>query len=211
MWYWVKTSRFVRWLFPHFVWKMPAGERLVYLTFDDGPIPGVTDWVLEQLEQFQAKATFFCIGENVNRHRTVYDKIRAQGHSIGNHTQTHANGWKTDSSEYIQEFEDCQAQLDTKTTLFRPPYGKIRRSQRKQLEKLGTRIIMWDVLSADFDTQISPENCLENVLNNIEDGSIVIFHDSLKAEKNLRYALPRTLEFLQQKGFKAVALTQTCS
>jgi peptidoglycan-N-acetylglucosamine deacetylase len=202
---WVKTNRFIKLIFPNYIWDIPNNEKKVFLTFDDGPTPEITEWTLNQLEQFQAKATFFCIGNNIEKHPEIFQKIIAAGHAIGNHTFNHLKGWKTSTTKYIENvklYEDEHFKLYTENcTLFRPPYGKIKTSQSKKLRKLGYKIIMWDVLSRDFDQSISQEQCLENVLNNIETGSIIVFHDSVKAEHNLKYVLPKTLKFLKEKGF----------
>lgn len=219
--FWVKTNRFVKWLFPNYVWDIPNNERKVFITFDDGPTPEITEWVLEQLKEYHAKATFFCIGNNIEKHPKIFQKIIADGHSIGNHTYTHLNGWKTSTNDYVENTKKCTAtitnifpttdtqqpttsKINPKTKnqqLFRPPYGKIKPSQSKILRKLGYKIILWDVISYDFDLKTTPENCLANVLKNITPGSIIVFHDSVKAEKNLKYVLPKTLEFLKVKGF----------
>ncbi len=203
--YWIKTHSIIKKIFSNYVWDIPNNENQVYLTFDDGPTPEVTNWVLDQLKKYNAKATFFCIGDNVEKNPEIYENLIDQGHSIGNHTFNHLNGWKTNNKEYIENTlmcENLKSEIcNLKSNLFRPPYGKIKPSQSKELQKLGYKIIMWDVLSADFDTTISPEKCLENVLFNLKSGSIIVFHDSIKAFKNLEYALPRTLEFLNKKGF----------
>ncbi|MEM1216954.1 MAG: polysaccharide deacetylase family protein [Bacteroidota bacterium] len=201
--YLVKTPKFIQELFPNFTWKVPTQEKVLYLTFDDGPIPEVTPWVLEQLREYNAQATFFCVGENVKRHPEVYEQVLAEGHSVGNHTYNHLNGWKTDNLPYFHNIRHC-ANL-TKTVLFRPPYGKLRPRQSQFLLR-HYRIVMWDVLSADFDELITPEQCLANVTRNAGPGSIVVFHDSLKAEENLRYALPRTLEHFAALGYRFEAL-----
>ncbi len=204
---WVKTNRFIKTIFPKYVWDIPNTEKKVYLTFDDGPIPEVTEWVLDQLNQFNAKATFFCIGDNIQKHPEIFQKIIDDHHSIGNHTFNHLKGWQTSLEEYIENTEKCAeviANFNTKTPntrLFRPPYGKIKPSQAKVLRHSGYKIIMWDVISMDFDATVNPEKCLENVVNNIESGSIIVFHDSVKAWQNLQYVLPKTLEFLKKKGF----------
>jgi peptidoglycan/xylan/chitin deacetylase (PgdA/CDA1 family) len=177
------------------------------LTFDDGPTPEITEWVLEQLKQYNAKATFFCIGNNIEKHPEIFKKIIADGHSIGNHTFNHVKGWKTSNQTYFEEVDNCEKTIQnfsinsTQTKLFRPPYGKIKLYQSKVLRKKGYKIIMWDVLSVDFDRNISPEKCLSNVTENIANGSILVFHDSTKAFPNLEYALPKTLDFLKNKGF----------
>jgi peptidoglycan/xylan/chitin deacetylase (PgdA/CDA1 family) len=209
--YLVKMPKFVHRLFPKRVWAFPNSKNSVYLTFDDGPIPEVTPWVIEVLKQYKAKATFFCIGDNVNKHTNVFQQIIEEGHSIGNHTYHHLNGWNTKTEDYINNFEKCEDSLnrvqDNKSkikkqesevnNLFRPPFGKLTLKQSKNLQKKGFHIIMWDVLSADFDTKISNEKCLENVLKNIQPGSIVVFHDSLKSNEKLRYVLPKVLDYLK--------------
>ena len=201
--FWVKTNRFIKWIFPNYVWDIPNDGQKVFLTFDDGPTPEITEWVLEQLKKYNAKATFFCIGNNIEKYPEIFQKTIAEGHAIGNHTFDHLNGWKTTTEDYIENvklYETQNPKLVTRN-LFRPPYGKIKHSQSKILRKLGYKIIMWDVLSRDYDQRISSTQCLENVLSNIETGSIIVFHDSVKAEHNLKYVLPKTLEFLKEKGF----------
>jgi peptidoglycan/xylan/chitin deacetylase (PgdA/CDA1 family) len=195
--FWVKTNYFVKKIFPNYVWDIPNGENKVFLTFDDGPTPGITEWTLDQLKKYNAEATFFCIGNNVEKHPEIFQMVIQQGHAIGNHTFNHLKGWKTPTAEYIGNVQKCEV----KSFLFRPPYGKIKPSQSVILRKMGFKIIMWDVISYDFDKSTSPERCLENILKNVQSGSIIVFHDSVKAEKNLRYALPKTLEYLQEKGF----------
>lgn len=202
--FWVKTNRFVKWIFPKYVWEIPNKENKVFLTFDDGPTPEITEWTLEQLNRFDAKATFFCIGDNIEKYPEIFQKAIREGHAIGNHTFNHLKGWKTENERYLENVKNCDASIrnqNTETRLFRPPYGKIKPSQSKVLRKSGYKIIMWDVISFDFDTSISKEECLENLLKNVRSGSVIVFHDSVKAEQNLKYALPKTLEFLKEKGF----------
>lgn len=205
MWYWIKTNRLIKRIFSNYVWDIPTVEKKVYLTFDDGPTPEITAWVLNQLKEFNAKATFFCIGENIQKYPEIYDSIVVNGHAIGNHTFSHYNGWKTKTSDYIENVLLCKEVIQQPATgnqqLFRPPYGKLRRSQAKLLGKKNYKIIMWDVLSADFDSQISPEKCLENVIKNVQKGSIIVFHDSVKSYKNLAYTLPKFLIFLKQNNY----------
>lgn len=208
--YWIKTNWIIKKIFSGFVWDLPNNERKVYLTFDDGPTPEVTQWTLNQLKQYNAKATFFCIGENIQKYPEIFNTVIIEGHAIGNHTYNHLKGWKTKTTDYIENLKQCKSEIlkftKPESKLFRPPYGKINLSQSKKLRKMDYKIIMWDVLSADFDTTISKEKCLENVIENIQSGSIIIFHDSKKAFKNLEYALPKTLEFLKEKGYKCEAI-----
>lgn len=171
---------------------MPSDEKVLYLTFDDGPIPEVTEFVLETLEKYQAKATFFCIGDNIRKHRSIFEKVMTDGHSIGNHTYNHLNGWKTTDKEYLDNVARCDEQLPIKTDLFRPPYGRIKKSQARRLQ--SKKIVMWDVLSGDFSADISCKRCLEKTVKHTNPGSILLFHDSLKAKKNMQYTLPRVLE-----------------
>ncbi len=207
--YWVKTSIFIKKIFFRHIWSIPNKEKAVYLTFDDGPTPEITEWVLAELKKHEAKATFFCIGNNIEKHPSIFSKILQEGHAIGNHTFNHLNGWKTDKTAYVQNALQCAKAIEAfayKSKLFRPPYGKIKPSQAKALRDTGYQVIMWDVLSADFDQQISPEQCLENVLRNVASGSIIVFHDSVKAYKNLKYVLPKTLSFLAQNKYKSLKI-----
>ncbi|QBN18954.1 polysaccharide deacetylase family protein [Flavobacterium nackdongense] len=214
--YWVKTNRFIKRLFSNYVWEIPNAENKIYLTFDDGPTPQITEWVLQELEKYKAKATFFCIGNNIEKHPQIFEKVIANGHTVGNHTFDHLNGWKTSTAKYLENSIQCSAisgqsanhkQQTTNNKLFRPPYGKIKSSQAKKLRELGYKIIMWDVLSADFDTSISAEKCTENVLKNTKSGSIIVFHDSVKGFPRLEYTLPKVLEILTKKGFVFEKLT----
>lgn len=205
--YWIKTNKLIKRLFSNQVWDLPNSEKKIYLTFDDGPTPEVTAWVLSVLKQHDIKATFFCIGDNIRKYPELFQQVIAEKHHIGNHTYNHLQGWKTSDKEYLENAKQCEEIIITqgnsslKSKLFRPPYGKIRPSQSSQLRKKGYKIIMWDVLSADFDQQITPEKCLDNVIKNTTQGSIIVFHDSRKAFKNLEYALPKTIEILKEKGF----------
>lgn len=202
---WIKTNWLVKRIFPKYVWSIPNNEKKVFLTFDDGPTPEITEWVLAELRNYNAKATFFCIGDNIRKYPAIFQKVLAENHSIGNHTFNHLKGWKTPTEDYIENAKLCQSEIENQKSeirnLFRPPYGKIKSSQAKILRKMGHKIIMWDVISFDFDQTISKEKCLENVLKNVESGSIIVFHDSKKAWQNLEYVLPKTLKFLNEKGF----------
>jgi peptidoglycan/xylan/chitin deacetylase (PgdA/CDA1 family) len=190
----------------------------VYLTFDDGPIPEITPWVLDMLKKNHAKATFFCIGENVKKYPSIFKRIIVEGHTIGNHTYSHLNGWNTKTDDYIKNCERFDEILDKcykdispdimmgSVKLFRPPYGKLTSKQSKYLYKRGYTICMWDLLSGDFSQKISPEKCLHNVIKHISPGNIIVFHDSLKAEKNLRFVLPNVLDLIAKKKWKCARI-----
>jgi peptidoglycan/xylan/chitin deacetylase (PgdA/CDA1 family) len=190
-------------IFASAIWNVPNSKNRVYITFDDGPIPEITPWVLDTLAKHNAKATFFCIGDNVKKHPKVFKQVVKAGHSIGNHTFNHLKGWKTSNNDYYKNIKEADQLLHTK--LFRPPYGKIKISQSKHLHD-DFKIIMWDVLSMDYSKDISPDECLKNVIDNYTDGSIIVFHDSLKAEKNMKYVLPKLLEHLSENGFTSSSL-----
>lgn len=213
---WVKTNRFIKLLFPKYVWDIPNHENKVFLTFDDGPTPEITEWVLDQLQQYDAKATFFCIGNNIEKNPEIFQKIIDENHAVGNHTFNHLKGWETDTNKYVVNTRKCSLFMREKGKvvsdkgdtfeLFRPPYGKIKTSQSIALRRLGYKIIMWDVLSRDFNNSIKPEKCLKNVLKNVETGSVIVFHDSIKAAQNLKYVLPKTLAFLKENGFECAKI-----
>jgi peptidoglycan/xylan/chitin deacetylase (PgdA/CDA1 family) len=205
MLYLVKTPWLVRKMYPDCLWKMPSGQKAIYLTFDDGPHPVATPLALDELRRFGAKATFFCIGKNVVAHPDIYKRILDEGHRVGNHTHNHLNGWKSDSKEYNSNIQKAAGYIDS--DLFRPPYGKINRYQIEFLKSnFKFRIVMWDVLSGDFDRMISGMQCAVNVTSHAEDGSIVIFHDSEKAFERMRVALPVVLKYFQEKGFRFESL-----
>ncbi|WP_432222371.1 polysaccharide deacetylase family protein [Flavobacterium sp. TMP13] len=202
--YWVKTNQLIKKIFGNYYWDLPNQIKSIYLTFDDGPTPEITDWVLDLLKDQNIKATFFCIGKNIQANPLLFERIKKEGHSIGNHTFNHVNGWKTKNKQYINNVEICECLLDNKNNvskLFRPPYGKLTRSQSKILRNKGYKIIMWDVLSADFDTTIAPEQCLNNVISTVQSGSIIVFHDSVKAATNMQHALPKVIRFLKDNGY----------
>jgi peptidoglycan-N-acetylglucosamine deacetylase len=206
--YWIKTNFLIKKIFSNFIWSIPNSEQKIYLTFDDGPTPEVTEWVLEELEKFQANATFFCIGENILKHPEIFNKILKNKHSVGNHTFNHLNGWKTNTEKYIENTKICESVISNMLPkIFRPPYGKMKLSQTKRLRKLDYKIIMWDVLSADFDQMVSPKKCLKNVIENTQSGSIIVFHDSKKAYTNLKYTLPIALKHWKEKGFVFEAIS----
>lgn len=204
-----KTPFLLKKLYPNCIWDIPSKEKVLYLTFDDGPTPDITDWTLDVLKQYNAKATFFCIGNNIEKHPEIFKRIDKEGHSIGNHTFNHPKGWKLQTEVYLKEVERTQQLIDSKTTnqkshinnLFRPPYGQITFKQARALRKLNYQIIMWDVLSFDWKDTISDEKCLQNVVANAKSGSIIVFHDSIKASKRLQYALPKVLKYFTEKGF----------
>lgn len=186
-------------MWPSYTWNIDTSDACIYLTFDDGPHPVATPFVLEQLKKYNAKATFFCIGKNVIAHPDIYKRIRDEGHAIGNHTQHHLNGWKTNNENYLKDIRQAEKYIDA--DLFRPPYGRIKSSQAKEIRS-HYKIIMWSVLSGDFDHTITKERCLKNVIDHTKPGSIVVFHDSEKALPHLQYALPEVLAFFKREGYK---------
>lgn len=213
--YFIKTPILFKLIFRNWVWRLSSKEKVLYLTFDDGPTPEITEWTLNELKKYKAKVTFFCIGKNIREHPEIFQKIIEENHSVGNHTNNHLNGRKTKTAAYLQNIQESEkyfeenlkpnhfnGKLETENLkLFRPPYGKLTLSQSKKIRKMGSKIIMWDVLSADFDSKISNEKCLENVIRNIQNGSIIVFHDSIKASEKLKFVLPKVLEYYSYKGF----------
>jgi peptidoglycan/xylan/chitin deacetylase (PgdA/CDA1 family) len=202
----IKVPKIIKHLFFNQVWNIPNSENTIYLTFDDGPTPEITEKVLEILDKNQIKATFFCTGDNVRKHPEIVQKIISKQHSVGNHTYSHLKGWNTPTKTYISNTEACRMKLNSQFTIqnsqiFRPPYGKISPWQSYKLRKLGYKIIMWDVVSKDYDASISAEMCYENVIKNVSSGSIIVFHDSLKAKENIFNSLEKTIETLKNKGF----------
>jgi peptidoglycan/xylan/chitin deacetylase (PgdA/CDA1 family) len=194
-------------LYPTLQWQVKTKEKNLYLTFDDGPHETATPFVLDTLQCFNAKATFFCIGKNVTTNKEIYNRIINEGHSVGNHTENHLNGWKNSSGDYIENIRMASEKIDS--PLFRPPYGRIKRTQIDALgsaNNLPNKIIMWSVLSGDFDTTISGEDCFKNVLKHAKAGSIIVFHDSAKANERLKYALPQTLGHFAKMGYAFKAL-----
>jgi len=194
----IQPKPFLKKLYPKAVWNLSREEKAIYLTFDDGPIPGLTEWVLDVLESFHVKATFFCVGANIVRHDAIFKRLKQSGHQVANHTMHHIKGFHTNVAGYLQEAGNCEALTGTK--LFRPPYGQLKRSQYRALIGAGYKIVLWDVISYDYET-ISAEECLKNVMDNTKSGSIVLFHDNIKAEKNLRYTLPVFLKHFTEQGY----------
>ncbi len=213
MFYFIKTPFWLKKIYPSFVWNIATKEKEIFLSFDDGPHEAATPFVLDELKKYNAKATFFCIGKNVIAHPKIFSRIINEGHKVGNHTFNHLNGWKTKDAVYINDIAEAKKYIDS--DLFRPPYGRITKFQAAILLKkisfkqknlnqpfLNFRIIMWSILSGDFDENISPEKCLLNVTRNFSNGSVIVFHDSAKAFDRLKYALPKTLEFFTKQGFQ---------
>lgn len=228
-----KTPAIAKKMFPNYIWDIESEEKDIYLTFDDGPTEDVTDWVLDQLRAYNAKATFFCIGANVESNPEIFKKIIQEGHSIGNHTHNHLKGWKTTTENYLKNVETCEQILKSTifnsnwpilnpstenhkspiadqqsliSKLFRPPYGKLKPKQGKQLIQLGYKIIMWDILSFDWDQKLNAATCYQHIISKAENGSIIVFHDSKKASKNMKNILPKVLEYFSRKGFQFKAI-----
>lgn len=209
-----RIPRIIKWIYPRRIWDGPAAGKSIYLTFDDGPIEDVTPWVLEQLKAYNAKATFFCIGENVQKNPGIFREVINAGHSVGNHTYNHLDGWRTGIADYLQNTEQARqvmrenfpAGFSPKNDIFRPPYGKIRNVQAKKLQERDFKIVMWSIVSMDYDQRLSWQSCYQNVLKNARPGSIIVFHDSLKAENNLRQVLPRVLKHFSSEGYTFRAL-----
>jgi peptidoglycan-N-acetylglucosamine deacetylase len=201
MFYLVKTPWWLKKFYPGCTWQIPGGKKKIYLTFDDGPHPVATSFVLEELKKYNARATFFCIGKNVAQYPFIYEQIIDEGHQVGNHTYNHLNGWKTRDEEYINNVVLAKKLIDS--NLFRPPYGRATKFQLKLLiNQYALHPIMWTVLSGDFDSKLSKENCLLNVLNKSREGSIVVFHDSEKAYEKIQYVLPRVLSHFSERGYQ---------
>jgi peptidoglycan/xylan/chitin deacetylase (PgdA/CDA1 family) len=204
MFYLVKTPWWLKKWYGGLVWDLPqkAGDKVLYLTFDDGPHPVATPFVLDELRRHGARATFFCIGKNVREQPLIYRRILEDGHRVGNHTQNHLNGWKSSDADYVHDIGQAARYIDS--SLFRPPYGRISAFQASLLRKPPFQydIIMWDVLSADFDRSLSPEKCARNVIRHARPGSIIVFHDSEKAYPRLKVALPAVLAHFGEKGYR---------
>lgn len=197
----VKIPFYVRWFYPSYlIWNKPTKQKVLYITFDDGPHPTITPWALGILEQYNAKATFFCVGANAEKYPDALHQIIDKEHRVANHTYNHLKGWKTSLKDYIENAKLAAEYISS--NLFRPPYGRIKHNQAKALKKLGYEIIMWDVLSGDFDQKLKGEDCYQNVIQNAKEGSIIIFHDSEKAEERLKFVLPKVLDHYSQLGYR---------
>ncbi len=201
------TPWWLRMMFPsNLTWEIPTNEKIMYLTFDDGPHPVATPFVLDELKKYNAKATFFCIGKNVADHPGIYKRILMEGHRVGNHTHNHLNGSETDDKLWLNNVKEAAHWIDS--DLFRPPYGKINAFKAKLLQEANPpyRIIMWNVLSADFDTTISPQKCFEYVKRKAGPGSVIVFHDSEKAFPNMKFALGECLKLFSVEGYRFEAI-----
>lgn len=206
-----KTPALVRLLGQGLVFSISTQEKVVYLTFDDGPIPELTPWILDQLALYKAKATFFMVGENVLRYPEIAKRVQNEGHRIGNHTHHHLNGFKTRVSDYMQDTEHCAATLapfllKEDEAIFRPPYGKISPREAFLLRKLGYQIVLWDVLSKDYETELPSVEVYRNVVSNLSPGSIIVMHDNVKATRNVKEALPEILKSVQEQGYRMEAI-----
>lgn len=201
-----RTPSILPWLYPSLHWRLPTERNELYLTFDDGPIPGPTEFVLDTLKRYALKATFFCIGNNISKYPEIFQRLAGEGHRIGNHTFNHVSGWSIRAADYLEDISRCDEllyevglQAPGQGRLFRPPYGRI---SFKQIKLLSERpVVMWDVLSADYNQRLSAEKCFRNTLNAIRPGSIIVYHDSLKAERNLTYSLPRIIDECLNRGY----------
>lgn len=203
-----KTPFFAPYIYPRLLWKVKTSEKVIYLTFDDGPIPNLTPWVLDILKEFDAKATFFCVGENIKKHAEIFHRLLEEGHRVGNHTQHHLNGKKTSLEDYLADALACDEAMKAEsvsTDLFRPPYGRLTNVQRKQLIQQKT-IVMWDVLTQDYDQALDPNLILKRSIAATDKGSVVVFHDNLKAERNLKAVLPEYLSHFKKVGYRFEAL-----
>lgn len=210
----VKTPKIIKKILPDYIWEFSTSKKVLYLTFDDGPTPEITQWTLDTLKAYQAKATFFCIGNNIQKYPDIFHNILNEGHRVGNHSNTHLKGWRHSVETYISDINKAQAIIYTELSkaetghknlnapkLFRPPYGQIKPTQGKALKLLGFTVVTWSILSFDWDKKTSPETCFLNVINKAEPGSIIVFHDSVKASRNLMHALPKVLKHFTKKGY----------
>jgi peptidoglycan/xylan/chitin deacetylase (PgdA/CDA1 family) len=201
--YLVRPPLILKKLYPGLLWRVETKQKKIFLSFDDGPHPDITPWVLDLLKLHDIRAMFFCVGENVVRYPSIYARLLEEGHLTGNHTYNHLNGWNTHSVKYLKNVASCAREV--RSEFFRPPYGRMKKSQSTTLRQ-HYKVIMWDVLSGDFDRATSPEKCLDNTIRNSREGSIVVFHDSAKAWNNLSYVLPFYIEAMKQRGFSFAKL-----
>ncbi|MFT4202692.1 MAG: polysaccharide deacetylase family protein [Chitinophagaceae bacterium] len=200
--YLIKLPRWIQGFYPNRLFQYDADEKVIYLTFDDGPNPATTPFILDSLAQHNAKGSFFCIGKNVALHDDLFRKIKQNGHLVANHTYHHLNGWEENEHTYLNDF--AQADKLIESDFFRPPYGRMRKKQEHLLlqKRASLKVVMWSVLSGDFDTHITGEQCWHNVQKHTDAGDIIVFHDSDKARERLEYALPKTLEHFSPLGFR---------
>ena len=207
MFYLIRTPWWLRKLYPRVTWHLPGVEKVIYISFDDGPHPEITPFVLDELKKYGAKASFFCLGKNILHNREVYKRIIDEGHTIGNHSFSHKNGWKTKDKIWLDDISEAKKYIDS--TLFRPPYGRATRFQLKALSGPGFQFhtIMWTILSADFDERVTPEQCYANVIKKTKSGDIIVFHDSEKAYPRMRYALPLVLKYFSERGYQFEKIT----
>jgi len=194
---------FIQRIFPSLVWRYVQADS-VYLTFDDGPVPEATPYVLDLLQDYNAKATFFCIGDNVRKHPEIYQRVLDEGHAVGNHTYSHPHAWKTDANTYMSDIEQAAGYIDSR--LFRPPYGKLWPRQAQAISQTYD-VVMWDVLSGDYDPKLTPQQCLHNVTKHTKAGSVIVFHDSVKAIEKLKIILPKVLQHCHNQGWLMAAIT----
>ncbi|GHE23139.1 polysaccharide deacetylase family protein [Sphingobacterium griseoflavum] len=196
--YFVNAPFFLRWLYPKVTFNRSRKDKVLYLTFDDGPIPEITPFILDTLASYQIKGTFFCVGDNINKYPDLFHRTQREGHQVANHTYNHLKGWNTRDDAYLANIAECEEL--TKTSLFRPPYGRAKKSQLRRIYP-SFEVVFWDVLSGDFDTKLSPEECFRNVVKHSKNGSIIVFHDNIKAIPRIRYTLPKAIEYFQSRGF----------
>ena len=200
--YFVSTRWWLRKFFPGCIWDIKTKEKIIYLSFDDGPHPTITPFVLNELKKYNAKATFFCIGDNVRKFPDIYQQVINEGHAIGNHTMHHINGWKNTDEDYLKDISEAKKYIDS--SLFRPPYGRVKRSQLRQLPTANYKLstVMWSVLAGDWVATLTPQKCFEQVKNNVYPGCIIVFHDSEKANERMSYALPKLLDHFSKLGYR---------
>jgi len=199
----VRLPKYLRWIYPNAIWNLPSDSKVVYLTFDDGPTPEVTEKVLQILENYQAKATFFCIGKNIEQHPELFKLVQTKAHHIGSHSYSHLNGWKSNAADFLNDYH--KGRELAQSNLFRPPYGRLLLKPLQIIQKQD-KVIMWDILSKDYNESLTPETVLNNILRNIKPGAIIVFHDSEKAKKNVLAVLPQLLQNLKQQGYAMEAI-----